>query len=215
MINEEKIVNYAIVFCMDDKSKRFIDITMNVVPIYIPTIIFGTSTIMCILGANALNKKQQASLISAYALARNYHKEYRDKLIELYGEKTDIEVRNAMAREHCNYHQLKLNVPDKKVVFYDEISGKSIVRYEREIMDAEYHLNRNFTMRGYAFLNEFYYFLGLPASEYGGEVGWSMSSGIMWIDFEHRLIEKSDDGGLACYSIDMVFPPDILEEWEC
>ena len=88
------------------------------------------------------------------------------------------------------------------------------MRYEREVIDAEYHFNRNFTMRGYAFLNEFYEFLGLPMTEYGRIAGWSMSSGIMWVDFEHRLIDN-DDGGTACYSIDMVFPPEVLEEWEC
>ena len=88
------------------------------------------------------------------------------------------------------------------------------MRYEREIIDAEYHFNRNFTMRGYAFLNELYEFLGMPKTEYGGIAGWSLCSGIMWVDFEHRLIDN-DDGGPACYSIDMVFSPEILEEWEC
>ena len=39
--------------------------------IYLPTIIIGVSTIACILGANILNKKQQASLISAYALLQD------------------------------------------------------------------------------------------------------------------------------------------------
>lgn len=189
------------------------EIVQIAAPVYIPTALIGLSTIFCIFGANILNKRQQATLISAYSSLKRYHDEYRNKLLELHGEETDIEIRNAMAREHCNYHQINLDIPDGKAIFYDEISGESIVRYEREIMDAEYHLNRNFTMRGYAFLNEFYEFLGLPMTEYGGRWGWSMASGIMWIDFEHRLI--SDDGKTACYSIDMIFPPDVLEEWEC
>lgn len=187
---------------------------ITVAPVYIPTIAVGTGTILCIFGANVLNRRQQAHFMSAYALMNNYYKSYREKLMELYGEEADIRIRNAMARERCNFHQLRLDVPDGKVIFYDEISGESIVRYEREIMDAEYHLNRNFTLRGYAFLNEFYEFLGMRHTEYGAIAGWSVSSGIMWIDFEHRLIDN-DDGGLACYSIDMVFPPEVLEEWEC
>ena len=80
-----------------------------------------------------------------------------------------------MAREFCGYHQIGLDTPDEKVIFYDEISGESITCYEREIMDAEYHLNRNFVMRGYASLNEFYEFLGLPQTERGEELGWTMS----------------------------------------
>lgn len=200
----------------DEKGEELsrVEMIITAAPLYLPAAAIGAGTIFCIFGANALNKRQQARLMSAYALLKNYHKEYRDKLIDLYGKEADVEIRNAMIRDRCNYHQINSDDPDGKVIFYDEISGESILRYEREIIDAEYHFNRNFTMRGYAFLNEFYEFLGMPMTEYGGTVGWSMSSGIMWVDFEHRLIDN-DDGGPACYSIDMIFAPEILEEWEC
>lgn len=183
-------------------------------PAYIPSAVMGVATIGCIFSANVLNKQKQASITSAYALLDNYHKRYRGKLIELHGKEADIEIRDAMAREHYDFHQLHLDVPDEKVIFYDEISGESIVCYEREIMDAEYHLNRNFTMRGYASLNEFYEFLGMPQTDYGEEMGWSMTSGFTWIDFEHRLFSR-DDGGRPVYAIDMIFPPDgdYLEDW--
>lgn len=199
----------------DEKGEELskAEIVITVAHLYIPAAAIGAGTIFCIFGANALNKHQQAQLMSAYALLKNYHKGYRDKLIELHGENIDIEIRNAMIRERCDFHQLDSDAPDEKVIFYDEISGESVIRYEREVIDAEYHFNRNFTMRGYAFLNEFYEFLGMPVTEYGGTVGWSMASGIMWVDFEHRLIDN-DDGGPACYSIDMVFSPEVLEEWE-
>ena len=44
--------------------------------IYIPTVAIGASTIACVLGANILNKRQQASLVSAYALINSSYKEY-------------------------------------------------------------------------------------------------------------------------------------------
>ena len=50
-------------------------------PAYIPATVVGVSTIACIFGANILNKKQQASLMSAYALVDNYYKEYKNSLI--------------------------------------------------------------------------------------------------------------------------------------
>lgn len=183
-----------------------------VAPAYIPSALIGLSAVFCIFGANALSQWRQAQITSAYALLTRFHKEYRETLMDLHGTEADIEVRNAMAMEHCNFHQIGLDVPDGKVIFYEEMSGESFVRYEREVMDAEYHLNRNFALRGYALLNEFYEFLGLPKTKYGEMVGWSISSGICWIDFEHRLIDN-DDGGLACYAIDMIFCPEALEEW--
>ena len=191
-----------------------LEVVQTAAPVYIPSVVIGAATIGCMFSANVLNKEKQASITSAYALLDNYHKRYRGKLIELHGKEADIEIRDAMARECCSFHQIGLDAPDEKVIFYDEISGESITCYEREIMDAEYHLNRNFTMRGYASLNEFYEFLGLPQTEYGDELGWSMSYGYSWIDFEHRLISR-DDGGRSVYSIDMVFAPDAdyLEDW--
>lgn len=186
-----------------------------VAPLYAPSVAIGFGTIFCIFGANALNRRQQARLMSAYALLSGYHKEYRNKLIEMHGKEVDTEIRNAMIRERCNFHLIDSDVPDGKVIFYDEISGESFVRYEREVIDAEYHLNRNFVLRGYCALNEFYGFLGIPKTTYGDTVGWSATDGYGWIDFEHRLLSR-DDGGTDAYAIDMIFPPeaDFMSGWE-
>jgi hypothetical protein len=198
-----------------DEYSTTVDKIKVVLPVYIPSIFMGAGTIMCIFGANALNTKQQASLTSAYTLINSYHNTYRNKLIDLYGKEADEKIRNEIVRENCGYHQIGVDTPDGKFIFYDEISGRSIERYEREIMDAEYHFNRNFAMRGYASLNEFYEFLGLPQTDYGDSLGWSISDGYSWVDFEHRLI-STDDGGIPIYSIDMVFPPEAeyMRDWE-
>lgn len=184
-------------------------------PAYIPSVVIGLSSIACVFGANVLNKKQSASLTSAYVLLENSYKEYREKLIELYGKEADREIRDAIIRDHNDYHVIDSDIPEDKLIWIDEISGNSIIRYEREIIDAEYHLNRNFTMRGYACLNELYEFLGMPQTEYGDEVGWSMCDGYSWIDFEHHLVSR-DDGGRPVYAIGMIFGPsaDYLEGWE-
>lgn len=50
----------------EDLSK--LEIIRAAGPIYIPSVLLGVSTIACIFGANALNQKKQASLMSAYAM---------------------------------------------------------------------------------------------------------------------------------------------------
>ena len=45
-------------------------------PSYIPAVAVGLGTLVCIFGANALNKRQQASLISAYTLIDKSYKQY-------------------------------------------------------------------------------------------------------------------------------------------
>ena len=65
--------------------------------VYTPSILIGVSTIACIFGANVLNKKNQAALMSAYALIDNSFKEYKNKVKELYGENADTDIRNSIA----------------------------------------------------------------------------------------------------------------------
>lgn len=192
-----------------------VEIIRTVAPEYIPVVLSICAAVTCIFGANTINKRRQASLTSAYCLLDNYFKEYRGKLIELHGEEADREIRDAIIRNRCDYHQIDSDVPDDKLLFYEEISGETVARYERDVIDAEYHFNRNLVLRGYASLNEFYEFLGLPQTEYGEAVGWSMAGGYGWVDFQHRQINR-DDGGTPIYAIDMIFPPDAtyLEGWE-
>ena len=189
-----------------------LEIVVNAAPAYLPAVATGASTIICIFGANALNKKKQASLVSAYNILSNYQKNYRQSLIDLKGEEVDKEVRQHMVRRYYDYHEIDVNCPDQKVVWYEDNSGASIIRYEREILDAEYHFNRNFTMRGYAYLNEWYDFLGLPHTDDGDVLGWTMEDEIYWVDFEHYPVEK--DGKISAYCITSMQIPGILDSEE-
>lgn len=69
---------------------------------YIPSTVIGVSTIICIVGANVLNRHQQAALSSAYALINKSYNEYKEKLKELYGEEAHQKIIDSIAKEHCN-----------------------------------------------------------------------------------------------------------------
>ena len=183
--------------------------------IYLPTIIIGVSTIACILGANILNKKQQASLISAYALLQKSYTEYRDKVNEMYGD--DAAVDKEIAKDI--YRDTKPSVSsDEKCLFYDMFSKRYFESNKVDVITAEYHFNRNFTLRGYATLNELYDFLGIDKIKGGDTIGWSIDAGMAfygysWVDFEHDFI-TTDDGMEVCL-ISMPFAPtsDYLDGW--
>ena len=200
----------------DEKGKELtkLEVIKTAGPAYIPSVIIGGATIACIFGANTVNKQQQAALCSAYALIDGAFKEYRNTLIELPGKEIDEEVRATIARQHCDYHQINIDTPDQKVLFYEPNSGRYFEKYEREVMDAEYHINRNFVMRGYASVNELYDFLGLPQTEDGDSYGWSIDEGYYWIDFEHY--PKTNNRGTTYYVLDTVFAPsdEYMREWE-
>lgn len=186
-------------------------------PVYIPSIAIGVSTISCIFGANALNKRQQAALTSAYALIDNAYKEYRNKVKELYGEETDQKIRDSIALDkrkedrHVYAPGLdSLPTDGEKRLFYESYRGGYFEATIEEVLNAEYHLNRNFATRGCVSLNEFYDFLGLEGTDEGEVLGWGCGRLIEerewpWIDFNNRLVTLDD--GLECYMIEFDVEP--------
>lgn len=186
---------------------------------YIPAAIIGVSTIVCILSANALNKHQQAIITSAYSLVSNSYNEYKSKLKELYGEEAHKNIMDAIAKEKCEdiYISASGFIKDASLdfeehnsddnrLFYDFFSKRYFETSVNRVIQAEYHLNRNFVLRGYVTLNEFYEFLGLQKLDFGDEIGWSCyDSEIYWLDFYNY--KTTMDDGLECYIIDFMFEP--------
>ena len=185
---------------------------------YIPTVMTGAATIVCIFGANVLNKRTQATLVSAYALLDNSYKEYRNKLKELYGEEAhqnivdaiaiekakDVGVRGSYMVAECD--QLLDDVTSEPVLFYEEYSNRYFESTIEQVLNAEYHLNRNYILRGYSCLNELYEFLGLETTASGSTLGWTPTDeGEYWIEFNHRKVILDD--GLECYILEMPFEP--------
>lgn len=194
-------------------------------PTYIPAAITGVATIACIFGANVLNKRYQASLISAYALLDTSFKDYKRKLKELYGQETHNNIIDSLTIEKAEnvnvtgaYFSMDcdLSIEDNdgsEKLFYDEFSNRYFEATIEQVISAEYHLNRNYTLRGYSVLNELYEFLGLETTDNGSVLGWMPTDeGEYWIDFNHRKVVMDD--GLECYIIEMPFEPKPdFNEW--
>ncbi|MDO4292104.1 MAG: DUF6353 family protein [Eubacteriales bacterium] len=178
------------------------------IPRYIPAAAIGAATLSCIWTANILSRKQQASLISAYVFLERAFKNYRNAAIKEFGKDSDLKIRSRTAFE--KYEKGEVKAYSEKPLFYDMYSNRYFNLTMEEVRDAEYHLNRNFILRGHVDLNEFYDFLGLPRTDVGGRLGWSVEAGFdfygyQWIDFEHDLISMED--GMECYIISMPFEP--------
>lgn len=195
-------------------------------PAYIPAAAVGVGTIVCVFGANVLNKHQQAALTSAYALIDSSYKEYKNKLKELYGEEAHNNIVDALAIEKAEevrvYNSSIATLCDLSVedgtseprLFYDDFANRCFESTIERVMNAEYHINRNLVLRGYVTLNEFYEFLGLAPTEYGSTVGWSVDDDMYWIDFNHRK-SLVDDDTLEVYVIETPFGPTVeaLQDW--
>lgn len=157
-----------------DLSKK--DKLRIVLPHYVLAAGFGLSTIMCILGINILNTKQQNALTSAYMLLSSSYREYRNKVKELSGDEADLAVVSEIASKKLPEGKISEN----KVLFYEAFSKRYFESTMLDVMAAVYHYNRNFQLRQWASLNEFYDFLGIDRVEYGDYLGFNADQ--MWID---------------------------------
>lgn len=174
-------------------------------PAYIPSIVMGATTIACIFGANVLNKRHQAALTSAYALLDSSYKEYKSKVIELYGDEADIRVKEELVKDHYE----ETEVEDGKVLFYDEFSQRYFESTTEDVLRAEYELNR-MVAGGGAYLNDWYHLVGLEMTDYGDFMGWSSCELFemqweAWVNFAHHKMVMDD--GLECTIISMLSEP--------
>lgn len=165
-------------------------------PAYIPSAVTGAATIACIFGASALNKRQQASLMSAYALVDRSYKDYKKKVDELFGDDAGKQVRAEIAKDKFDEDVKKPD--DGKELFYDFYSGRYFESTMAEVVEAEYRLNQTFINKDYAYLNEFYEFLGIEPIDSGYALGWSTHFNQQaywetWISFDHEKTVIEDD----------------------
>lgn len=163
-------------------------------PVYIPTIVTGVATLTCIFGANVLNKRHQASLVSAYTLLDNSYKEYKAKVNELYGEETDIYIKEEISKDKYEATELR----DDERLFYDAYSGRYFKSTLVRVAEAEYILNRDIHTHGWAELKLFYDYIGLKDVEGSDVLGWSEGQNYeaywqSWVDFNHKRA-VTDDG---------------------
>lgn len=184
-------------------------------PIYIPTIVVGASTLACIFSINVLSKRNQASITSAYALLSSSYKEYKEKVVELYGEEAESIVVEEIAKDR--YVAEDTPEDDGKELFYDEYSKRYFRATVEKIQHAEYEINRDLIMMDYATLNDFYKYLDLDPIDGGDKLGWTTCINYecywqMWIDFSHSRTVMDD--GTDCRIIRMLTEPVVdFEEY--
>lgn len=195
-----------------------LEVAKAAAPAYLPTIAAGTGTLLCLFGANVLNRRQQASLISAYAALDQAFADYRTRVISFGGKEVDKAVTDAIEDEKRDVEE---NRPpwDEMQTFYLEGYPQFFEATMETVRTAEYVLNRNFVLKGEVSFNEFLRFLGLDdLGEKGENIGWEgyigeAFYGYQWIDFDH-IYRTTDDGMIVC-EIRMPFLPHGLddEDW--
>ena len=128
---------------------------------------------------------------------------------------SEIEKAENIDISSTNLFAVCRRLPENKfsnpVTFYESISERYFEATMEQVLDAEYHLNRNYSLGKEVTLNDFYGFLGIPEIETGDMLGWNfMDESMYWIDFNHRKSEFPD--GRIFYIIDIATAPCNIDD---
>ncbi len=185
---------------------------------YIPTALIGIGSIACIFGANNLNAKQITALSGAATLASQKYNEYVNKVKKVCGEEMHEQILKDLAAEEAkdihvsaqglcsNYNIDFEDAEEEPALFYLSCSKTYFTSTFSKVLQAEYHINRNFVLGMTPSINDIHDFFGLEHKEGGDELGWTYSDGYYWIDFNHIKTDLED--GMVCYIIDTAFAPE-------
>lgn len=196
----------------------------KVVTVLPTAVAIGTSasvTVAAIIGCERHNAKINLELITANKCLMDTFKQYRTTVINEYGKEKDKEILDNIEpyKQYTDYHIQGLDTPDEKVMWYEPLTGQYWEAYEREIIDAEYHINRNFAaFGGLLTVRDYLDMLGLLQPEMNFDnweytnMGWNANNfDIYWIDFYHTRTGE-DKNGVPVFTLTPLFDPEDLTE---
>ena len=173
--------------------------------LYIPAVASGIVTVTCIIAANRIGTRRAAALATAYAISEKAFDQYKDKVIEKFGEKKEQTVRDEIAQEKIAANpqgDKQVIIASGDVLCYDCYSGRYFTSNMEAIRKAKNDINERVLHDSYCSLSEFYERVGLSKTSVSDEVGWN-STKLMELDISTTL---SDDGK-PCMTVDFKVKP--------
>ena len=191
---------------MPVKPLTKVDIVKLTWKCYLPAVIMGTVTVMCFAGANSINGRRRAALASAYALSEAALKEYKGKIVETFGEKEALKIRDSISNDKMQ----KVKKEDSTIIFtggdtlcFDTLSGRYFKSDIEKIKRTINERNSALFSSMWCSVNELYLELGLDPIRLGDDTGWEVNSGLIDPDFSSQLTED----GKPCLVLDFSTRP--------
>lgn len=174
---------------------------------YIPTAVTGTTSVLLLMSANSIHVKRNTALAAACKLSEVAFMEYRDKVVETIGEKTEKEVRHRLAQDKIDQHPVSKSevyfTGNGKTLFLDLMTKRYFWSDRDTIQRAANEINRRITLGDmYASLNDFYTEIGLDHADVGDMVGFTVEH-LIELDWSAHMA----DDGTPCIGIGFLRPP--------
>ena len=174
-----------------DLTINYTQTGLKIAKLYAPAVILGSASLGCLLASNDILRKRNAALSAAYMTVDKSFKEYRQRVVDRFGEEVEKEIRyNIKAEEITStvvaedgsettitetVKTMDPNLYSDYAKFFDEASPYWQKDPEYNFMflkSQQQYANDLLKARGRLFLNEVYEMLGIDKSKAGQIVGW-------------------------------------------
>lgn len=174
---------------------------------YVPATFATAASITLLMGSNSIHVKRNTALAAACKLSEVAFMEYRDKVIETIGERTEKEVRHRLAQDKVEQNPVSKSevyfTGTGKTLFLDLMTKRYFYSDRDTIQKAANEINRRITLgEMYASLNDFYTEIGLEQADVGDMVGFTVEH-LIELDWSAHI---ADDGN-PCIGIGFLRPP--------
>ena len=216
-------------------TKVYAKTGLKIAKLYGPAVTLQIASIGCILGSHGIMKKRNVALMAAYKAVEQSFNDYRQRVIEEFGEEKDYDLKHGIQHE-----KVKVDEDGKKVIktlnkadpnsisqyarFFDAASKEwqGIPEYDLMFLKSQQnYMNDLLHARGHVFLNEVYDALGLERSRAGAVVGWILTKdGDNFVDFgifdgdrprTRAFVNGTEENILLDFNVDGVIY-DLIEE---
>lgn len=179
-------------------------------PCYVPTALAFVFAAGCAIGSQSIHAKRHAALATAYKISETALVEYRDKVVDTFGEKKEQTVRDKVAQAQIDKTPF---VPDEVAftgtgtsLFLDPLSKRYFISDKQQLLAAENRLNKRMmqSICGTTSLNDFYTEIGLETVDdaVGYNLGWNAE---YQINLDIRPGESKDER--PCFVLRHYNPP--------
>lgn len=206
-VSDDRAAEYTAEDAKKATAIVYIQTGVKFAKLYAPAVALGTLSIASILTSNDILRKRNVALAAAYTAVDTGFKEYRNRVVERFGEEIDRELRYNIKAKKFEEIVLDENGEEKKTEKTVSIADPNIYSDYARVFDesnehwekdSEYNLmflraqqqyaNDLLRAKGHLFLNEVYDMLGFQRSKAGQIVGWiydpkKNKSGDNFVDF--------------------------------
>lgn len=182
----------------EDDAKKDLTIVyaktgVELAKLYAPSVVLGVASIGCILTSHKIMRTRNIALAAAYTAVDKGFKEYRDRVVDRFGNEIDRELKYGLKAKKITEVEVDEETGKEKKVkttalvvenptgysdyarFFDEACPAWEKNSEYNLMflrAQQQYANDLLQARGHLFLNEVYDMLGIPRTKAGQVVGW-------------------------------------------